>query len=96
MTEDISVVFCLQKRRMAKVALHETEVLIFRSAYLAGHRLTVSGIFSRLLTVGCTDKACFGLVVGCTDKVRFGLAVDCTGKATFRARFGLALGCTGP
>ena len=54
-----------------------------RSVYLAGHRLTVSGIFSRLLAVGCTGKACFGLAVGCTGKARFGLAVDCTGKARF-------------
>ena len=67
-----------------------------RSVYLAGHRLTVSGIFSRLLAVGCTGKACFGLAVGCTGKARFGLAVDCTGKARFRAQFGLAVGCTGP
>ena len=67
-----------------------------RSVYLAGHRLPVSGIFSRLLAVGCTEKACFGLAVGCTGKARFGLAVDCTGKARFRARFGLAGGCTGP
>ena len=41
-----------------------------RSVYLAGHRLTVSGIFSRVLAVGCTGKACFGLAVGCTGKVR--------------------------
>ena len=55
-----------------------------RSVYLAGHRLTVSGIFSRLLAVGCTGKACFGLAVGCTGKARFGLAVYCIGKARFR------------
>ena len=58
--------------------------IIFRSVYLAGHRLTTSGIFSRLLAVGCTGKACFGLAVGCTGKARFGLAVDCIGKARFR------------
>ena len=32
-----------------------------QSVYLAGHRFTVSVIFSRLLAVCCTGKACFGV-----------------------------------
>ena len=42
-------------------------------AYLTGHRMTVSGIFSWLFVVGCTGKACLALAVSCTGKLRFGV-----------------------
>ena len=55
--------------------LSNSQELLKGNVYLAGHWLTVSGIFSWLLAVGCTCKVCFGLVVGFTRKIYFRLAV---------------------
>ena len=47
--------------------------------------MTVSGILSWLLAVGCTGKASFGLAAGCTGPACFGLTLGCTGKTSLVA-----------